>query len=379
MVKKEASPKPKVDREAYQKCLLDRQKESERTKNFSGKSIYKSEKVSNVSFYSPKAGDHLIDIIPHITGENHPTIAPGKAQYYLDIWVHYGLNDDNSQCLCLSKNFGKKCPICEHQKQLREEGADDKVWKNIGPKRRTIYNIVSFDSEKEQSKGVQLWNVAHFYMEMHLTKLMKGPVRPGRKVNVSEAYIIFSDPDEGRSVAFSIEDPKSKDDFPKYVGHRFVDRDYSIPDEQLAAAICLDDLLHIPSYNEVYELYWGEKVGSKVKENKTDEVEDEIAEIEEETDEVEEVEAPAPTRSGRKPAKSEPEPEIEEEVEKEIEEEIEEEEKPAPTPKKNKVKKAASAVTCPMGFEYAVEFDTYEECDDCPEDTWTACKKAHKG
>jgi len=353
---KKTSPKTehKFDRKSMRDALLRRQKESEERKDYSKSSLFKSG-IEGLQYFKCNDGDHFLDIIPFIAGDNHPTVPKGEPAYVLDLYVHRGsVADEDQQILCLQSTFNKKCPICEQRQILKNEGADEKVWKALYPKRRTIYNVVCYDNQKEEDKGVQIWNVAYFYMENHLVKLMKGPVRPGYKGKTSESYILFSDPDDGKSISFSVEKPKSKDDFPKFVGHRLVDRDYSISDEILEQAKTLDELITIPSYDEVYSLYWGEEAETKNKNKRKKNVVEETEEEETKEEELLEVEEEA-------------EEEVEEEAE-EVEEEAEEVEEEAEEPE-------LDPDECPNDGEFGKDFNKMEDCETCPESQWELCKE----
>jgi len=122
--------------------------------------------------------------------------------------------------------------------------------KSLNTSRRTIYNIIVYDTEKEEDKGVQVWEVAHWFMERHLTPLAKDPR--------TAELLPFTDPDEGKSIAF--ERQGSGQTGTSYLGHKFVDREYVIPDEILDSVYCLDELVQQTSYEELYEAYWGEPV-----------------------------------------------------------------------------------------------------------------------
>jgi hypothetical protein len=158
-------------------------------------------------------------------------------------------------------NFGKPCPICEHSKELREEGAEDDVWKALKPKRMTVYNVVVYDDAKEEAKGVQIWVVAHWNMERHLNVLAQKP-RGGGKV-------LFSHPDQGKSISFKR--AGSGKDNTQYLGHNFQEREvdgvaYVIPDELLDATYCLEEIVHVADYDEINAAYYGSKATKQTEE-----------------------------------------------------------------------------------------------------------------
>lgn len=314
--KRKAPAKRKTDVRAKMKeALKKRMQEDQERRESSGRGFFKAD--TGASFWNPEGGDHLIDIIPFVAGTNHPTVEEGEPAYSLRLRVHYGIGpSEDVSVICLAETFNQPCPICEHRVQLRNEGAEEEVWKALFPKKRGIYNIFCWDSVKEENKGVQVWDVAEWYFQKYLDSLAKGPRRPGRE---HTRLIPFADPDEGKSIAFTINPARSKNDFAEYIGHRFDDRDYEISDDLLDEALVLDELVHIPTYEEVHEEYWGEPYDEDGTSTEED-VEEEVVE-DEHADEVEEVEEG----------------------------------------------------TCPGGGEFGVDTNELEACDECPKTVWDEC------
>jgi len=255
---KRPSPDRKDIRAGLKEKLFKRQKEAETRTEYGG-STFLDAGETKVTYWKPGNGEHVIDIIPYAAGPNDPNTPEGEPAYCLDIKVHRGLGvNKNQEAICLAQ-YNQACPICEHRLELQNEQEDKEVWKKLYPTNRVIYNVVVQDNEKERQKGVQLWNVAHYYIEKTLVEIMKGPQRQGR--DEAESYIPFAHPEEGKSLVFKIEPPKSKKDYASYVGHRFDDRDYST-DEYLDFCHVTDEYIKFPTYEEVYELYYGQAMES---------------------------------------------------------------------------------------------------------------------
>lgn len=238
--------------------LLSRQDESFVSLKDSGKFKGFIKEDLDVPTWRCSVGDHIIDVIPYLAGENNPNpkIKPGTISYVLILWVHQGIGLTSDSAVCPSRNYGKPCPICEQQKELMDNGAEykSKEVSDLSPVRKAIYNIVCYDSEKEEKKGVQVWVGSHFNFEKHIIELSRG-VRGGRGV-------LFSDPDDGKSVAFKREGTTQTDT--KYLGHRFVDRDYKITDEILEATYCLEDIVEHLSYEEIAQMFYGSSKEAEV-------------------------------------------------------------------------------------------------------------------
>lgn len=245
-------------REMMKQKMAERTKESSERKDDSGKfrNIFKT--VEGLELWKPKSGSHIIDIIPYITGGNDPHLPKDEPAYVLDLWVHrmVGVNEDS--VICPARNYDQPCPICEHQAELRKaEDYDEELVKSLSPKRRVVYNIICYDTKEEEEKGVQVFEVAHWFMEENLLPLTTSQ-RTGET-------IAFADPDNGKSISFEIEDSNFKDKQTgqsvkslKYKGHRFEDRNYKISDEDLDDAFCLDDIIEVLPYDEIYKMYWGD-------------------------------------------------------------------------------------------------------------------------
>ena len=213
------------------------------TKDSFGGGVTYLKKDVKVNTWNCTDGEHLLDVIPYVAGSHDPNVKAGEPQYVLDLWVHRGVGALQQSFVCPQKNFKSRCPICEKQLQMRKSGEfSDEEIKDMQPKRRTLYNVFVWDSKEEIRKGVQVWEVSHFFFEKHIAELCKRPKGGG--------FIIFSDPDNGKSISFK---KKSKGQNMEFLGHRFEDRDEEgeITDDMLEAALVLDDLIHIPTIKEL--------------------------------------------------------------------------------------------------------------------------------
>jgi hypothetical protein len=252
-----------MDRKKAREQLRRRTEESYERKDATGRfgSIFKE---VDRPFWKCSADEHLIDIIPFVAGNNMPldprTKRPqaneGELAYVIDLWVHrgVGINEDSYAC---PANWGKSCPICEERRKLRDRDASDEEIKRLNRSRRTIYNIVCYDSQKEEDLGVQIWEVAYQYMEEEL-------IARSRKRRGTGEPIIFADPDIGKSISFIREGQGQFNTV--YKGHEFVNRElsdgsaYVISDEILDQAVSLDQIIEMVTYDELAEAFYGESV-----------------------------------------------------------------------------------------------------------------------
>jgi hypothetical protein len=338
-------------------------------------------------------GQHVIDILPYVVGNNYPTrtfpdVQPNDPHYVLDIWVHRGIGVNEDSFVCPARNYDLPCPICEHIAELRrlvDPDADENdpefgdtitLIKTISPKRRTIYNVLVWDSDKEIAKGVQVWEIAHFFMEKNLTAIAERPTRGGASVG---GFINFSDPWDGKSIIFRRE---GKGKTTSFLGHSFEDRPEPVPDEYNAlnegnegATFCLDEIVVIPEYNTLYEAYYGkpytgeQTVAQRVEQPAPVASRGRPATRPQTTTQA--AAAPTGNRTGRTPVQSGS---------------TRQTEAPAQPASRPRQRPAAAApepepvdgdLVCPAGGTFGQDVDQYEQCSTC--EIWDDCAQANAG
>lgn len=238
--------------------LKDRAKESgERTdeKPWTSGSIFAMDKIpEGVKEWKPDKGEHEIDIITFVAGSQHPRNKEGALVYSVDIWVFRNVGGANDQFVAPGVNFKNKDPIAEFLSQTR--GSLSKPRYNaIRPKRRIVYLIWCHDSTEEEDKGIQYWDVSHFYMGAPLDEASKLPRGGG--------HILFAHPSKevGKRIYFEIkksgsfEGADGKDvEGIEFTAPKFIDREEDIPDHIMDAEFSLDEIIYMhPTYEEIYE------------------------------------------------------------------------------------------------------------------------------
>jgi hypothetical protein len=213
----------------------------------------KSRIPTGIEMFRCKEGQHIVDILPwevgpdmplDETGEN-PITEEGDLDYILDLFVHQNVGSMNQPYVCPWENFRKPCPICEFIKANR---LPKEEWNKHRAKRRSIYLIWDRTDAKEEKKGVQIFDAAHFFMEEKLEEIAKLPRGGG--------YINFSDPDEGMSVCWTRKGSGKENT--SYLGHRFIERESKIPDRILDQTFSLDQVIEMhPSYEEIDKAFNG--------------------------------------------------------------------------------------------------------------------------
>lgn len=312
--------------------------------------------------YKAKKGQNQIDVLPFIAKTaNSPRCAKGDVDYLLDVRVHRRVGPQRDDFLCLEEMYGKRCPICEQRRELMEDGESKDVYKKFYPQRRVMYNM--FDLTAEGKKKVQLFEVSHNKMEKE--------IQEEAETYSDGELLIFFDPTDGMSVTFRGKEAT-------FEGAEFIDikkvsleeRDKQYKeDEILEKTYALDELLVIPTYEEVSNSFHAtesdpddedDRPAKKAAKKEADDDEEEPEEKptkksatkKETDDDDDEEEKPAPK------SKKTAEPE-------EDDEEDEPEEKPA---KKSKGKASGD---CPHGHEYGKDCDKHDECEDC--NKWDEC------
>lgn len=116
-----------------------------------------------------KEGEHIIDIIPFIAGENHPKTEPDEFAYNVGFWAHYNVGPSNDTYACPIKTWGKgtklRCPICEYISKMNLKETDEDLYDKIKARRRTAYLVWVHDTDADEDAGIQTLDVAHFFLE----------------------------------------------------------------------------------------------------------------------------------------------------------------------------------------------------------------------
>jgi len=324
--------KPMSARERMKQDLGGKTKEAYERKDTGGLfKSYLNESLLNerkVSKFSAGKGTWIVDIIPYTVGDNDPLNKKGDTAYVLDVMVHMGVGAADDRIVCLSQ-YNLPCPVCELIKKKQADNEDYKTCiKPLVAKRRTLYNVIVRDNPDEEKKGVQLFEIAHFFFQKTIAALSKNKRSGG--------YVVFSDPDDGKSISFERTGTGAENT--AYGAHKFEDRPEPITDAELDAATTLDDYLVIRDYDDIYSVLHGGKGASGDDTEGTDNEEG----TEEETEQEERVVDP---------------PKSNEQVA----------EPPVGTKKTGTKKKRTDAsIECPVADgTFGDSFDEFSECDTC--------------
>jgi len=333
----------------------------------------------DITFFNPAEGKHRINIVPYIIkSKNHPLVKKGEAEigemdYVLDFYVHRGVGPAEKSILCLKNTFGKPCPICEHSASLRKAGKEKEA-NALKPSHRVVYNI---EDLKEPGK-IKVFETSHYLFEKELIEEARDDENGG--------FVDFADPEEGKEIKFrASKATKNKIEFTEFKSFSFEDRDEELDSDLVESAISFDELLNVPTYEEVEKVLYGDDDSededdeekpskkSKPKDDEDDEDEDddekpskksEPEDDDEDEDNEEEEEKPA-KKSSKKSDDEDDDEKPSKKSEPEDDDKDEEQEKPA---------KKSKCDSCPFGHKFGKDCDEFGDCDDC--DIWDKCVKA---
>jgi hypothetical protein len=328
---------------------------------------------SDVNFFSPIEGKNRINIIPYtIKTKNHPLVKRGEFEvgdqdYVMDVFTHRGVGPSEATVICLKSTFGKPCPICEQSALLRKQGKEKEAGE-LKPSRRVFYNVQDM---KEPDK-LKVFETSHFLFEKELIDEARDDEEGG--------FVDFADPIEGKEIKFrASEVQKGKIKYKEFKSFAFEDRDDPIPDELLESAISFDEIMNVPTYEEVEKILFGQdddddeesdESAKKSKHDDSDEEDDDrpvkkfSKKYEDEDDELEEKPAKKPVKN----RDDENEDDEEESSKKPVKKVEDEDNEPEPSNK--------SCGKCPFGHCFGQDDDKYDECDNC--DVWDKCVKENK-
>lgn len=333
--------------------LMKRYEASYETKEVGGvgkKGVFDWHKIDGVKFFKPAEGKNAINIIPYeIKTKNHPLVRSGDFEigdkdYVLDYWVHRNVGPAENTVLCLKKMFGKPCPVCEQQALFNKQGKEDEA-KALKPQRKVIYNV-----EDLKEPGVlKVFDTSHYLFEKELIDEARDDDEGG--------FVDFADTEEGKTVKFrGTETSFGGRKYLEFKSFSFMDRDEPLSDDLQSKAISFDEILIVPTYDEVKNTLFGGDDDSDSVEPESDDSEDDTAKKTSHSDE--------PTKA---------DDEFQTETSKLAEKAVDDEPVEA-QPKPAEKECSGNCGDCKFGHKFGKDTDLYPDCDDC--DKWESCIKA---
>ena len=312
-----------------------------------------------VNFFKPVEGKNRINIIPYvIKSKNHPLVKRGEFEigdtdYVMDYWVHRSVGLSEANVICLKETYGKPCPICEQSALLAKEGKDKEA-KDLKPKRRVIYNIQDL---KEPDK-LKVFEASHNLFEKELIDEARDDEEGG--------FVDFADVEDGKEVKFRASETSfGKIKYMEFKSFGFEDRDEPIPDELVESAISFDEIMNVPTYEEVEKILYGQEDEDSDEDDYDETPKKSSKKVADEDDEDDE---PAPAKKSKH---------------RDEEDEDEDDEPPKKSSKKSfddmedvEDEPPKKAGKCPFGHKFGSDVDGFDDCDNC--DCWDKCTKAYR-
>ena len=290
---------------------------------------------SDTKFYKMEEGRNKLIIIPYvIKTKNHPLVKSGDAEigeldYKLDYYVHKRIGPRNDSFVCLSETYGKRCPICEKQKEYPR---DSEEYAALKAKRRATYNVLDMRDEKQE---IKVFDETHYYFEKELLEEARSEAR-------DENILGFADPDTPYIINVRATGEKYNGGaYFKYKSFKFIESDIDV-DSLIDEAVSLDECINILSYEEITALIEG-------------------FDSDEEDDEEE-----TPKRKRQTTKKEVEEDDDEDESEEEVKE----------TKSEKRRKKVQKESECPHGHVFGEDCEEFDECDKCKK--WEECEEANE-
>ena len=140
--------------------------------------------------FKPAVGDNFIRFLPATWND--------PEHWGYEVHVHYSVGPERASVLCLSKMYGKKCPICEAQAVARKDGDEERV-RELAPRLQVVSWIVNM---KDTAQGVMLWSMS-FKMDSNFIQLTRD--------RESGELLQIDNPEEGYNVSFTRKGTTMKD------------------------------------------------------------------------------------------------------------------------------------------------------------------------
>ncbi len=184
------------------------------------------------------------DIIPYLVNDSKHIDSKlgakvGEPWWRRPIRIHKHIGIDDDSVICLS-TIGKKCPVCEYQKELIANKASKEDIKALNYSKRSIYLVWPKDDED-------------FDDEFHIFDISDFCFYDPLMVDTEEMNEYnFPSLSDGKTLQVRFEkEIFAGNEFPKATRISFIERDEQYEEDILNDVPCLDEILNILSYDEL--------------------------------------------------------------------------------------------------------------------------------
>jgi hypothetical protein len=184
------------------------------------------------------------DIIPYLISDAKHIDAKlgaeiGEPWWRRPIRIHKHIGVDDDSVICLS-TIGKKCPICEYQKELIANKASKEDIKALNYSKRSIYLVWPKD-DGDFDDEVHIFDISDF--------CFYDPLMVDAEEMNEYNFPSLSD---GKTLQVRFEkETFAGNEFPKATRISFIERDEQYKESILEEVPCLDGILNILSYDEL--------------------------------------------------------------------------------------------------------------------------------
>lgn len=194
-----------------------------------------------------RTGLFKIDIVPYEASKGDKSGKEGFLVPYLAYEAHE-IGPDNERWCCPERMANKPCPVCKFQRKLKVDphASEDRI-KALYPRKRRIYLFRDRD-DKERRLFAYETGVKKSFGEVIDQAMEFG--------GEDENFDNFHDPEEGYWLSINVvEDTFNGNKYNKPALVQFQKRTKPMPDDLLDKAPSMTDLLVIPSYEELEQMF----------------------------------------------------------------------------------------------------------------------------
>jgi len=202
---------------------------------------------SNMEMFEVKKGKYLVDILNYKVGKGNPWADKGDMHYERTYYVHKGIGVQNKWYVCPRMTADQRCPICEYRAKLMKGKSDSEETKDLirslKAQERQLFNVI--DVTKGANTKVLLWDVPFNNFGAQLD----GEIGD---CDDDEDYGEFGDAKNGFTLRLGVDDETfGSNTYQKVNRISFKNRKKAYDDKILEELMCLDDILIIPSYDDI--------------------------------------------------------------------------------------------------------------------------------
>jgi len=185
-----------------------------------------------------------INIIPYTVGKGNPMADEGTFYWERTFYVHRNVGPNQKWFICPARTVNKPCPVCEYVAKLQKDpNGDLDVIKALIPSKRQLFNV---EDLRDPGK-IKLWDISYFFFGKQLDAALDNEFEDDNDNKDN-----FADAEGGYYLKLGVEENsyEGKKSY-KVADITFKARKEDIDEDLLEKAICLDDILIIPSYEEI--------------------------------------------------------------------------------------------------------------------------------